>query len=120
MYVSSIDCLEWIGEMPKITFIEFTGAQHSVDVQAGISLMEVAKSNNIQGIEAECGGACACGTCHVYVERDWLAVTGSARGVELDLLEFTENRGEGSRLSCQIRITNEMHGLTVRLPEVQG
>jgi 2Fe-2S ferredoxin len=105
--------------MPKITFIELNGAQHSVEVQAGISLMEAARNNNIRGIEAECGGACACATCHVYVERDWLEVTGPARGVELDLLEYTGNRGEGSRLSCQIGITNEMDGLIVRLPEVQ-
>jgi 2Fe-2S ferredoxin len=106
--------------MPIITFIEFNGALRSIDVQAGISLMEAAKSNNIPGIEAECGGACACGTCHVYVELDWLAVTGSPKAIELGLLECTENRGAGSRLSCQIDITNEMDGLVVRLPEVQG
>jgi 2Fe-2S ferredoxin len=106
--------------MPTITFIEFNDAQHSVEVQAGISLMEAARDNNIRGIQAECGGACACATCHVYVEQDWLTVTGPARGVEADLLESTGNRGEGSRLSCQIDITDDMDGLIVRLPEVQG
>jgi 2Fe-2S ferredoxin len=106
--------------MPKITFIEFKDAPHSVEVRAGISLMEAARDNNIRGIEAECGGACACATCHVYIERDWLAVTGRARGVEAGLLESSENCDEGSRLSCQIDITDEMDGLVVRLPEVQG
>jgi len=106
--------------MPRITYIEFDGTPHLVDVGTGTSLMQAARDNDVPGIEAECGGACACATCRVYVEKDWLAVTGPARGAELKLLEFTVGYGEGSRLSCQIDITEELDGLVVRLPESQG
>jgi 2Fe-2S ferredoxin len=82
--------------------------------------MEAARDNNVPGIEAECGGACACATCHVYVEQDWLAVTGPALGTERELLDFTDGFEEGSRLSCQIDVTNDMDGLVIRLPETQG
>jgi 2Fe-2S ferredoxin len=106
--------------MPRITYIDFDGTQHLVEAETGISLMEAARDNGITSIEAECGGACACATCHVFVDKDWRAVIGSACGPELELLECTESYEEGSRLSCQITIGADMDGLVVRLPEVQG
>jgi ferredoxin, 2Fe-2S len=106
--------------MPRITFVEFDGAEYSVDVGNGFSLMEAARDNDVPGIEAECGGVGACATCHVYIDKDWLAVSGTAGRVERELLELVEDRREESRLSCQINISDEMDGLIVRLPETQG
>src|SRR3546814_13165261 len=71
-------------------------------------------------IEAECGGACACATCHVYIDDEWLAITGPARETESELLTLVEDFTASSRLSCQIDITDAMDGLIVRLPEAQG
>ena len=105
--------------MPKITFIEFDGTAHEVDVPAGGSVMEAAVSNNVPGIDADCGGACACATCHVYVDQAWLDKTGDKSAMEESMLDFAENVEPNSRLSCQIKVSDALDGLVVRLPESQ-
>ncbi len=105
--------------MAKITYIEFDGTSHVVDVSSGMSVMEGAINNNIPGIEAECGGACSCATCHVYVDPAWVAATGSAQHIEEDMIECAMDIQETSRLSCQIEVSDELDGLVVRLPELQ-
>jgi len=105
--------------MARITYIEFDGTSHVVDVSSGMSVMEGAVSNNIPGIEAECGGACSCATCHVYVDAAWVGVTGSAQPIEADMVECAMDPQETSRLSCQIEVSDELDGLIVRMPEFQ-
>ena len=105
--------------MAKITYIEHDGTEHVVDVKNGLSVMEGAVKNNIPGIDADCGGACACATCHVYVDEAWRAKTGEKSAMEESMLDFAENVEENSRLSCQIKVSDELDGLTVRMPESQ-
>jgi len=105
--------------MAKITYIEFNGIPHQVEVASGMSVMEGAIDNNIPGIEAECGGACSCATCHVYVDPAWVAATGSAGHLEKDMLECAMDLQETSRLSCQIEVSDKLDGLVVRMPELQ-
>jgi 2Fe-2S ferredoxin len=105
--------------MAKITYIEFNGAEHVVDVKNGLSVMEGAVKNNIPGIDADCGGACACATCHVYVDQAWLDKTGSQSAMEESMLDFAENVEPNSRLSCQIKVSDELEGLVVRMPQSQ-
>ena len=105
--------------MAKITYIEFGGEAHVVDVRNGLSVMEGAIKNNVPGIDADCGGACACATCHVYVDVAWREKTGSASAMEESMLDFAQNVEPNSRLSCQIRVTDALDGLIVRLPEDQ-
>ena len=105
--------------MPVITFIEFDGTAHAVDVPAGGSVMEAAVSNNVPGIEADCGGACACATCHVYVSDQWLEKVGERGELEQSMLEFSDSMRPNSRLSCQIPLTEELDGLVVDMPESQ-
>ena len=105
--------------MAKITYIEFGGAEHAVDVRNGLSVMEGAIKNNVPGIDADCGGACACATCHVYVDEAWREKTGTASAMEESMLDFAQNVEPNSRLSCQIRVTDALDGLIVRLPEDQ-
>lgn len=105
--------------MAKITYIEFDGTPHVVDVSSGLSVMEGAVDNNIPGIEAECGGACSCATCHVYVDAAWIAKTGTPDHLERDMLESAYDIQETSRLSCQIQVSDELDGLIVRMPEHQ-
>jgi len=105
--------------MAKITYIEFDGKTHVVDVPSGLTIMEGAIENNISGIEAECGGACSCATCHVYVDPAWTKITGEAAFLEQDMLECALDLEESSRLSCQIEVSDELDGLIVRLPELQ-
>ena len=105
--------------MAKITYIEFDGAEHVVDVKPGLSVMEGAVKNNIPGIDADCGGACACATCHVYVDEAWRDKTGEPSAMEESMLDFAEEVQPNSRLSCQIRISDALDGLVVRLPENQ-
>jgi 2Fe-2S ferredoxin len=105
--------------MAKITYIEFGGDEHVVDVRNGLSVMEGAIKNNVPGIDADCGGACACATCHVYVDEAWREKTGSASAMEESMLDFAQNVEPNSRLSCQIRVTDALDGLIVRLPEDQ-
>ena len=105
--------------MPKIKYIEHTGKEHEVEVPSGWSVMEGAVKNNIPGIDADCGGACACATCHVYVDEAWREKTGEASAMEESMLDFADEVQPNSRLSCQIRITDALDGLVVRLPEAQ-
>ncbi len=105
--------------MPKITFIEHNGTSHEVEGEAGMTVMEVARKNDIPGIEAECGGACSCATCHVYVDEGWLPKTGASEEMEEDMLDFAFDVRANSRLSCQIKVTDELDGLIVRTPEKQ-
>ena len=105
--------------MAKIIFIEHSGATHEVEAQTGLSVMEAAVKNNIPGIDADCGGACACATCHVYVDAAWLDKTGKPSAMEESMLDFAENVESNSRLSCQIKVSDALSGLTVRLPESQ-
>jgi 2Fe-2S ferredoxin len=105
--------------MAKITYIEHDGTEHVVDVKTGLSVMEGAVKNNIPGIDADCGGACACATCHVYVDEAWRGKTGEESAMEESMLDFAENVEENSRLSCQIKVSDELDGLTVRMPESQ-
>ena len=105
--------------MAKITYIEHDGTEHVVDVKNGLSVMEGAVKNNIPGIDADCGGACACATCHVYVDESWRGKTGEKSAMEESMLDFAENVEENSRLSCQIKVSDDLDGLTVRMPESQ-
>jgi len=108
------------GSMPKITFIDFGGTARTVDAVVGSTVMETAIKNGIPGIEAECGGACACATCHVYVEAAWREKTGEPSPMEEDMLEFGYDVRANSRLSCQIKVTEDLDGLVVRTPEKQA
>ena len=105
--------------MAKITYIEHSGAEHVVDVKPGLTVMEGAVKNNVPGIDADCGGACACATCHVYVREDWLDKTGTRSAMEESMLDFAEAVEENSRLSCQIKVTDALDGLVVTMPESQ-
>ncbi len=105
--------------MAKITYIEFNGTPHEVEVPSGLSVMEGAIDNNIPGIEAECGGACSCATCHVYVDPDWVAATGSPEHLEKDMLECAMDLQNNRWLSCQIEVSDELDRLVVRMPELQ-
>ena len=105
--------------MAKITYIEHSGAEHVVEVKSGLSVMEGSVKNNLPGIDADCGGACACATCHVYVDAAWADKTGKPSAMEESMLDFAENVEPTSRLSCQIKVTDELDGLIVRMPESQ-
>lgn len=105
--------------MVKVTYIAPDGIAHSVDGVEGASLMETAKQNGVAGIDADCGGACACATCHVHVDPLWIAVVGPAEGDEADLLQFANDPDDTSRLSCQVRLTLAMDGLVVHTPVSQ-
>src|ERR1700674_2770052 len=106
--------------MPKITYIDPAGEERSVEAVTGATVMENAIKNDITGIEAECGGACACATCHVYVDEAWRAQTGEPSPMEEDMLDFGYDVRPNSRLSCQIKVTDEPDGLVVRTPERQA
>jgi 2Fe-2S ferredoxin len=103
----------------KITYIEFNGREHVVDVPTGMSVMEGAKKNGVPGIDADCGGGCSCGTCHVFVDPAWLAQVGGRTAIEEATIEFAEGVEPNSRLSCQIRVSETLDGLVVRMPESQ-
>jgi ferredoxin, 2Fe-2S len=105
--------------MAKITYIQFDGTENVVDVKPGLTVMEGAVKNNVRGIDADCGGACACATCHVFVDEAWVGKVGDKSAMEESMLDFAENVQDNSRLSCQIKITEELDGLVVRLPESQ-
>src|SRR4051812_13442874 len=106
--------------MAKISFVDHTGETRTIDVENGATVMEAAIRNAIPGIEAECGGACACATCHVYVDEAFLPKVGSPGPMEEDMLDFAYEVRPTSRLSCQIRVSDELEGLTVTVPERQG
>jgi len=105
--------------MPLVKYIEADGREVEVDVAAGNTLMQGAVDNMIDSILAECGGACACATCHCYVDEAWVEKTGEASDIEKELLEAVMDQRDNSRLSCQIKVTEEMDGLVVHLPESQ-
>jgi 2Fe-2S ferredoxin len=107
--------------MPKVTYIEFNGAAHVVEVPLGMSLMRGAVANGVPGIDADCGGECACATCHVYVDPGWLDKLGvpAAGSMEESMLSFAAAAASNSRLSCQIAMRDDLDGLVVRLPDGQ-
>ena len=106
--------------MVKINFVDHTGETRSVDVDAGVTVMEAAIRNAIPGIDAECGGACACATCHVYVDEAWRERVGDPTPMEEDMLDFGYDIKPSSRLSCQIKVTEDFDGLVVITPERQA
>ena len=105
--------------MAKITYIDFEGTERAFDVSNGTSVMQGAIDNGVPGIDADCGGECACATCHVYVEGEWFGKVGERGEMEDSLLEFAEAPQDNSRLSCQIEVSDALDGLVVRTPEHQ-
>lgn len=103
--------------MAKIIYIESNGTEHAVDVKTGLSAMEGAVKANLPSILAECGGACACATCHVYVDDAWIEKVASPDTAEVGMLEFAENVRANSRLSCQINVRDDLDGLVLHLPD---
>ena len=106
--------------MAKITYVEHGGKEHVVDVPNGLTVMEGARDNGIPGIEADCGGACACSTCHVYVDPAWVDRLPARDSMEQDMLDFAWNPDPVlSRLTCQLKVSDKLEGLRVQMPEKQ-
>ncbi len=106
--------------MARITYIEHNGTRHEIDVATGLTVMEGARDNGVPGIEADCGGACACSTCHVYVAADWVDKLPPKDAMEADMLDFAwQPDPVRSRLTCQLKVTEALDGLVVNLPERQ-
>ena len=106
--------------MAKITYVEFGGKQHIIDVPSGMTVMEGARDNGVPGIEADCGGACACSTCHVYVAPELVGRLPKKDAMEEDMLDFAwQPDPERSRLTCQLKVSDALDGLVVYLPEKQ-
>ena len=106
--------------MSKITYIEHSGKSHTLDVENGLTVMEGAIQNNIPGIDADCGGGCACATCHVYVDDKWFNKLPNKEDAEQDMLDVAFEPNSFSRLSCQIMISDELDGLVVKMPSKQA
>ncbi|MBB3975089.1 2Fe-2S ferredoxin [Rhizobium azooxidifex] len=106
--------------MTKLTIVAFDGTSHELEVANGSTVMENAVRNSVPGIEAECGGACACATCHVYVDDAWTSAVGTPEAMEEDMLDFAYDVRPTSRLSCQIKMSDALDGLVVHVPERQG
>ena len=106
--------------MPKITFVPYRQEEITVEAEIGSTVMETAVRNGVPGIEAECGGACACATCHVYVAEGWYEKVGAPQPMEEDMLDFAWEVRPNSRLSCQIKVTEDLDGLVVDVPERQA
>lgn len=106
--------------MPNITIVSKDGAALEIDARIGSTVMENAVRNSVSGIEAECGGACACATCHVYVDDGWLDRVGPPGPIEADMLDFAYDVRPNSRLSCQIKVTEQLDGLVIGVPERQS
>ena len=106
--------------MPKITYIDTSGKERTVEVPLGWSVMEGAVKNLVPGIDADCGGACACATCHVYVDPAWQEKLPPKQDMEETMLDFAQEVKPNSRLSCQLKVTPELDGLVVRTPTRQG
>lgn len=105
--------------MPVVKFVNHDGSSKEVHVTAGTTLMQAAMDNGIDGIIAECGGACSCATCHCYIDEAWQAKTGEAEEIEKDMLDCVLDPQPNSRLSCQVEVTDELDGIVVNLPENQ-
>ena len=105
--------------MAKITYIAHDGSSRTLEIKTGLSVMEGAIKNNVPGIDADCGGACACATCHVYVDEAWTDKVGPPSAMEESMLDFAEGVKPNSRLSCQIKVSDALDGLTVTTPERQ-
>jgi ferredoxin, 2Fe-2S len=105
--------------MPKITYVDSSGTERTVEGKNGMTVMETAIKHNVPGIDADCGGACACATCHVYVDAAFADKVGKPSAMEQSMLDFAENVKENSRLSCQIKIRDDLDGLKVTTPESQ-
>jgi 2Fe-2S ferredoxin len=113
-------CCEQEDDMAKITYVEWNGTRHEVDVPNGLTVMEGARDNGIPGIEADCGGACACSTCHVYVDPAWVEKLPGKEAMEEDMLDFAYQPDPArSRLTCQLKVTDALDGLVVNMPEKQ-
>ena len=106
--------------MAKITYIEHSGKSHVVEVPKELTVMEGAVQNNIPGIDADCGGSCACATCHVYVDEKWFDKLPDIENAEQDMLDMAFEPKKFSRLGCQITITKDLDGLVVKMPSKQG
>ncbi len=106
--------------MAKVTYIGADGTRYEVEAENGSTVMENAIRNGVPGIEAECGGACACATCHVYVDEEWFQKTGGPGPMEEDMLDFAYELKPNSRLSCQITVSDEFDGLVVTVPDKQA
>ena len=106
--------------MPNIIFIEHSGTRHDVTTTADTTVMQAAKDNGVPGILADCGGACACATCHVIVDPDWAPRLTAMSEIEDGMLEYALERAATSRLSCQVKVTDELDGLVINIPKEQG
>ena len=106
--------------MPKITYIEYNGKSHQIDVANGLTVMEGAIQNNIPGIDADCGGSMACATCHVYVKENWFNKLPKKEDGEEDMLDMAYEPNKFSRLSCQLTVSDKLEGMIVNLPEKQN
>ena len=106
--------------MVKITFIDSGGTARTIEAEAGSTVMEAAIKSGVPEIEAECGGACACSTCHVYVDEAWREKVGEISPMEEDMLDFAFEVRPNSRLSCQIKVQDELDGLVVSTPSRQA
>ncbi len=106
--------------MPKVIYIDVDGERHEVDVASGLSVMEGAVANGVAGILAICGGSCACSTCHAYIDEAWRDAVGPPNEIEDSTLELANERREGSRLTCQIVMRDELDGLVVQVADNDG
>ena len=106
--------------MPKITYIEHNGKSHTVEVPNDLSIMEGAVQNDIPGIDADCGGACACATCHIYVDEKWFNKLPSKSEAEQDMLDMAIEPNKFSRLGCQITVNDDLDGMVVKMPSKQS
>ena len=106
--------------MAKITYKDHHGNSKTIDIENGLSVMEGAIQNDIQGIDADCGGAMACATCHVYVEENWFSKLPKAEEAEIDMIDMAFKPKKNSRLSCQMIVSDELDGLEVTTPEKQS
>ena len=106
--------------MAKITYIEHSKKEHTIEVPNGMSVMEGAIQNDIPGIDADCGGSMACATCHVYVDEKWFNKLQKKELAEEDMLDMASEPNKFSRLSCQITVDESLNGLVVKMPSKQG
>lgn len=106
--------------MVTVTYVSYDGTEHVVKVFPGMSAMEGAVKNGVPGVDADCGGACACATCHVHVDAAWLSAVGNPGDMESAMLEFAYGRRKDSRLSCQITVSEDLDGLILNLPKRQS